>query len=250
MDTTEVLRQLAIIVLAAKFFGLLARKIKAPMVVGEIIAGLIIGPSMLGLLQSSDFLQGMAEIGVIMLMFSAGLNTDIRQLKATGVKSTVIACAGVFVPLILGTILYMCFYGFSAPGSEHFLKAVFIGTILTATSVSITVQTLKEMGKLSDAIGTTIMSAAIIDDVIGIIVLTVVIGFRDPEAKILDVALARESAAVLDSHCVMPEIAVQETEGIGRFEDYARIAVEDDERGPPRTGTRASTGERGRSSGD
>ena len=62
MDTTEVLRQLAIIVLAAKFFGLLARKIKAPMVVGEIIAGLIIGPSMLGLLQSSDFLQGMAEI--------------------------------------------------------------------------------------------------------------------------------------------------------------------------------------------
>ena len=187
MDTTEVLRQLAIIVLAAKFFGLLARKIKAPMVVGEIIAGLIIGPSMLGLLQSSDFLQGMAEIGVIMLMFSAGLNTDIRQLKATGVKSTVIACAGVFVPLILGTILYMCFYGFSAPGSEHFLKAVFIGTILTATSVSITVQTLKEMGKLSDAIGTTIMSAAIIDDVIGIIVLTVVIGFRDPEAKIWDV---------------------------------------------------------------
>ena len=187
MDTTEVLRQLAIIVLAAKFFGLLARKIKAPMVVGEIIAGLIIGPSMLGLLQSSDFLQGMAEIGVIMLMFSAGLNTDIRQLKATGVKSTVIACAGVFVPLILGTILYMCFYGFSAPGSEHFLKAVFIGTILTATSVSITVQTLKEMGKLSDAIGTTIMSAAIIDDVIGIIVLTVVIGFRDPDAKIWDV---------------------------------------------------------------
>ncbi|MCR5650513.1 MAG: cation:proton antiporter [Lachnospiraceae bacterium] len=187
MDTTEILRQLAIIVLAAKFFGLVARKIKAPMVVGEIAAGLIIGPSMLGLLQSSDFLQGMAEIGVIMLMFSAGLNTDIKELKETGVKSTVIACAGVFVPLILGTVLYMCFYGFSGPGTTHFLKAVFIGTILTATSVSITVQTLKEMGKLSDSIGTTIMSAAIIDDVIGIIVLTVVIGFRDPNAKIWDV---------------------------------------------------------------
>ncbi len=187
MDTTEILRQLAIIVLAAKFFGLLARKIKAPMVVGEIIAGLIIGPSLLGLVQSSDFLQGLAEIGVIMLMFSAGLNTDIKQLKATGVKSTLIACAGVFIPLIMGTILYMCFYGFCKPGSESFLKAVFIGTILTATSVSITVQTLKEMGKLSDSIGTTIMSSAIIDDVIGIIVLTVVIGFRDPNAKIWDV---------------------------------------------------------------
>ncbi|MBO4375177.1 MAG: cation:proton antiporter [Lachnospiraceae bacterium] len=187
MDTTEILKQLAIIVLAAKFFGLVARKIKAPMVVGEIIAGLIIGPSLLGIVQSSDFLQGMAEIGVIMLMFSAGLNTDIKQLKETGIKSTVIACAGVFVPLIFGTVLYMCFYGFCAPGSEHFLKALFIGTILTATSVSITVQTLKEMGKLSDAIGTTIMSAAIIDDVIGIVVLTVVIGFRDPDAKIWDV---------------------------------------------------------------
>ncbi|MBR5377141.1 MAG: cation:proton antiporter [Lachnospiraceae bacterium] len=187
MDTTEILKQLAIIVLAAKFFGLVARKIKAPMVVGEIAAGLIIGPSLLGLVQSSDFLQGMAEIGVIMLMFSAGLNTDIKQLKETGVKSTLIACAGVFVPLIMGTLLFMCFYGPAAPGSEKFLKAVFIGTILTATSVSITVQTLKEMGKLSDAIGTTVMSAAIIDDVIGIIVLTIVIGFRDPSAKIWDV---------------------------------------------------------------
>jgi len=188
MDTTEILRQLAIIVLSAKFFGLLARKIKAPMVVGEIIAGLIIGPSLFGFVQSSDFLQGLAEIGVIMLMFSAGLGTDIKQLKETGFKSTVIACAGVFIPLIFGTVLYMCFYGFSTPGQEGFLRALFIGTILTATSVSITVQTLKEMGRLSDAIGTTIMSAAIIDDVIGIIVLTIVIGFKDPDARITDVA--------------------------------------------------------------
>ena len=189
MDTTEILRQLAIIVLAAKFFGLLARKVKAPMVVGEIIAGLVIGPSLFGFVQSSDFLQGLAEIGVIMLMFSAGLGTDMKQLKETGVKSTVIACAGVFVPLICGTVLFMCFYGFALPGQEGFLKALFIGTILTATSVSITVQTLKEMGRLSEPIGTTIMSSAIIDDVIGIVVLTVVIGFKDPDAKILSVAV-------------------------------------------------------------
>ena len=188
MDTLEILRQLAIIVLAAKFFGLVARKVKAPMVAGEIIAGLIIGPSLFGLVQSSDFLQGLAEIGVIMLMFSAGLGTDIRQLKETGLKSTVIACSGVFVPLLCGTLLYMCFYGFSVPGEENFLKALFIGTILTATSVSITVETLKELGRLSEPLGTTIMSAAIIDDVIGIVVLTIVIGFKDPEAKITDVA--------------------------------------------------------------
>jgi Kef-type K+ transport system membrane component KefB len=189
MDTLEILRQLAVIVVAAKFFGLVARKIHAPQVAGEIVAGLIIGPSLLGLVQPSDFLSGMAEIGVIMLMFTAGLGTDIKQLKETGIKATLIACAGVFIPLICGTVLYMCFYGFSEIGSESFYKAVFIGTILTATSVSITVEALKELGKLSGVIGTTIMSAAIIDDVIGIIVLTVVIGFKDPNADIMSVVI-------------------------------------------------------------
>lgn len=184
MDTQQILIQLAIIIVFAKFFGLIARKLKAPQVVGEIIAGLILGPSFLKLMSESDFLAGMAEIGVIMLMFSAGLETDIKQLKRTGFKATVIACAGVFVPLVSGTVLFMCFYGFSAPGTEDFLKAVYIGTILTATSVSITVQALKELGKLSDEIGTTILSAAIIDDVIGILVLTMVISFKDPSNSI------------------------------------------------------------------
>ena len=184
MDTQKILIQLAIIIVFAKFFGLIARKLKAPQVVGEIIAGLILGPSFLKLMSESDFLAGMAEIGVIMLMFSAGLETDIKQLKRTGLKATVIACAGVFVPLVGGTVLFMCFYGFSAPGTEDFLKAVYIGTILTATSVSITVQALKELGRLSDEIGTTILSAAIIDDVIGILVLTMVISFKDPSNSI------------------------------------------------------------------
>ncbi|MBQ8955897.1 MAG: cation:proton antiporter [Lachnospiraceae bacterium] len=189
METTEILRQLAVIVVAAKFFGLVARRIHAPQVAGEIVAGLIIGPSLLGFVMPSDFLSGMAEIGVIMLMFSAGLGTDLRELRETGVKATVIACAGVFVPLVCGTILYMCFYGFAPVGSEAFYKALFIGTILTATSVSITVEALKELGVLSGTIGTTIMSAAIIDDVIGIIVLTIVISFKDPNADIVSVIL-------------------------------------------------------------
>ena len=104
-------------------------------------------------------------------------------------KATMIACAGVFVPLFAGALFYMCFYGFPEMGSDEFYHAVFIGTILTATSVSITVQALKEMGKLTDEIGTTIMSAAIIDDVIGILVLTMVISFKDPSSKIGDVLL-------------------------------------------------------------
>ena len=179
MESFEIFKDLAIIVVFAKLFGILARKCKAPQVVGEIIAGLLIGPSVLGIVNLSDFLTKMAEIGVILLMFSAGLETNLRDLIKTGVKATLIACAGVFIPLVGGTVLYGCFYGFAEVGSKDFYSAVFIGVILTATSVSITVQALREMGKLKGTIGTTILSAAIIDDVIGIIVLTVVVGLSN-----------------------------------------------------------------------
>ena len=189
MDTIQILRDLVIIIVSAKFFGLIARRLHAPQVAGEIIAGLLIGPTLLNLVDPSDFLSGMAEIGVILLMFSAGLETDIDKLKKSGVKATILACTGVGVPLILGTLLYMAFYGFAAPGSAEFMKALFIGTILTATSVSITVQVLKELGKISTEVGTTIMSAAIIDDVIGIVVLTAVLGLKDPNANLAAVCL-------------------------------------------------------------
>lgn len=189
MEAYNVFRSLAIIIAMAKLFGIIARKCKAPQVVGEIIAGLIIGPSVLGWVDQSDFLVQLAEIGVILLMFSAGLETNIKDLLKTGPIALLIACAGVFVPLVLGTLLYMGFYGAAPWGSEEFYKAVFIGTILTATSVSITVESLREMGRLKGKVGTTILSAAIIDDVIGIVVLTVVIGFKSPDSNPAKVAL-------------------------------------------------------------
>ena len=186
----EVLKDLAIIIIFAKFFGLVARKCKAPQVVGGIIAGLLIGPCLFGIVQQTDFLTQMAEIGVILLMFSAGLETDLKELLKTGPIAFLIACAGVFIPLVGGTLLYTAFYGFDGIGTEHFYKALFIGTIMTATSVSITVQSLREMGKLKGKIGTTILSAAIIDDIIGIIVLTFVIGFKNPESNPGDVVFS------------------------------------------------------------
>ena len=128
MDTLDILRTLAIILISSKLFGLLARDLKAPQVAGEIIAGLLIGPSLLNLVSQNDFLAGMAEIGVILLMFSAGLETDIEKLKKSGLKAAIIAIAGVSVPLVLGTLLYMGFFGFSAPGTGSFIQAVFIGT--------------------------------------------------------------------------------------------------------------------------
>lgn len=181
MEVYTIFRDLAIIIVFAKFFGVLARKCKAPQVVGEIIAGLLIGPSILGLVQQSGFLTDMAEVGVVLLMFSAGLETDLKELLKTGPVAFLIACAGVFVPLLGGTLLYMGFYGTAPWGSDQFYTAVFTGVIMTATSVSITVQSLKEMGKLKGKVGTTILSAAIIDDIIGIIVLTFVVGFKSPD---------------------------------------------------------------------
>ncbi len=184
MHTYDIFRSLAIIIIFAKAFGICARKIHIPQVVGEIIAGLLIGPTLLGWVDNTAFISQMAEIGVILLMFSAGLGTDIKELKKTGPIAFLIACSGVFIPLVLGTVYYMVFYGVSSIGSPQFIEAVFVGTIMTATSVSITVETLKELGYLKSKVGTTIMAAAIIDDVIGIIVLTFVISFKDPDVVI------------------------------------------------------------------
>ena len=183
METYNVFLDLAIILFFAKVFGILARKCKAPQVVGQILAGLIVGPCVLGWVIQTDFITQMAEIGVIILMFEVGLETDLKELVKTGPIAFLIACAGVFVPLVMGAALYMGFYGTSPWGSENFYKAVFMGTIMTATSVSITVAALQELGKLKSKVGTAIVSAAIIDDVIGIIVLTFVIGFKSPDSN-------------------------------------------------------------------
>ena len=184
LEEFSFLKDLAIILFCAKAFGIIARKLHAPEVVGEILAGVLIGPAVLGFVSETDFITKMAEIGVIMLMFEAGLATDMKKLKQTGLKATAIACAGVFVPIILGTILFMSFYGFDTFGSEQFYKALFIGTIMSATSVSITVAALKELGKLNGTVGTTIVSSAIIDDVIGIIVLTFVLSAKDTNTNV------------------------------------------------------------------
>lgn len=189
METYKIFYSLALIIIFAKVFGIIARKLKAPQVVGEIIAGLILGPSILSLVQPTDFISQMAEIGVILIMFSAGLGTDLKELVRTGPIALLIACAGVFVPLAGGTVLYGCYYGFGAIGSQEFYKAVFIGTIMTATSVGITVSALKELGYLKSKVGTTVLAAAIIDDIIGIIVLTFVVSLSSGQAKISSVCI-------------------------------------------------------------
>ncbi|MDE6676606.1 MAG: cation:proton antiporter, partial [Clostridia bacterium] len=198
---------LAIILLFTKLFGLLFRKIGLPQVLGYIIAGLLIGPAIFGELcgysligfakeggvdynclfllsgtgkdgsfsLGTDGLQIFSKIGVLLLLFSTGLETNLKELKKTGLAATLIACAGVAVPMGLGILICLPF-GNIGLGPENIYQCIFVGAILTATSVAITVSVLKELGKISTKLGTTIVSAAIIDDVIGIIVLSVVTG--------------------------------------------------------------------------
>lgn len=194
MESYKFLLDLALILFCTKMLGLFTRRINLPQVVGALLAGLILGPGILNVISQTDFINESAEIGVIVLMFCAGLETDIPQLKKTGKASLLIAVLGVLVPLVGGTAIAWIF---NRPGlivsdaacNNAFLEDVFIGVILTATSVSITVETLKEIGKLSTNAGNTILGAAVIDDILGIIALTLITSLADSSVKISIVLL-------------------------------------------------------------
>lgn len=179
--------------ISTKILGLFTRKIHMPAVVGALVAGVILGPSCLNLItltgDTGVFLEQMAEIGVILLMFNAGLETDLSELKKNGVASFVTALIGVIVPLVGGFLGYAFFFHTDFSDYDEVLKAVFVGVVLTATSVSITVETLREMGKLKGKVGTTILGAAVIDDIIGIIVLTIVTSLKDTSVSPITVVL-------------------------------------------------------------
>ena len=172
--TYHYLMDLALILLSTKVLGILTKRIQMPQVVGALVAGLILGPAMLNVLSETEFLTQLSELGVIVLMFSAGMGTDIQELKHSGKAGFLVALLGVIVPLVLGTGLAMLADRTGMIETSGFLEDVFIGTILTATSVSITVETLKEIGKLDTKVGNTILAAALIDDVLGLIALTIV----------------------------------------------------------------------------
>lgn len=178
----DFLLTIALIMLFTKIFGLTSERVHMPQVVGALIAGVLVGPSCLGWVGETDFLIKTAEIGVIILMFNAGLDTDLEELKTTGFASFIIAVIGVVVPLAGGIGVYLLFEN-DPVDPLNMLKAAFIGVVLTATSVSITVETLREMGKLKSRVGTAVLGAAVIDDILGIVVLTVLTGFTDPAVQ-------------------------------------------------------------------
>ena len=188
MEDYTFLLLIALILVFTKLFGLLSEKVHLPQVVGALVAGILLGPTGLNILHSTDFLAKTAELGVIILMFTAGIDTDLNELKDTGMKACVIAVMGVFVPLFLCGGLYFVFFNGTFTAYDV-LKAAFVGSIFSATSVGITVETLNEMGKLKSKTGTTLLSAALIDDIIGIIVLSVLSGFSTGNSNVITVII-------------------------------------------------------------
>ncbi len=182
MEPFEILLPLALIFLLAKLLGLGAHRLGMPAVIGMLIAGILIGlldfipwEPLHNALFSSEVkyvLSVLSKIGVVLIMFSAGLGTDLKKLKQTGVAAVVITTFGVVVPMLFGWLVASLFFGF-----HNVLQNLFYGAILTATSVSVTVAVLKELGKLDSKVGTSVVAAAVIDDVIGIIILSVLTGF-------------------------------------------------------------------------
>lgn len=179
------LLDIALILISTKILGLITKRFQMPQVVGALIAGLILGPAVLNVLQETEFLTQLSELGVIVIMFTAGMGTDIRELKNSGKAGFWVALCGVLVPLIMGGCLaYFFNRGEFAHSGNVLLQNIFIGVILTATSVSITVETLKEMGKLNTKVGNTILAAALIDDVLGLVALTIITSLAGAQVSI------------------------------------------------------------------
>jgi monovalent cation:proton antiporter-2 (CPA2) family protein len=176
--------QLAIILIASKIAGSLSVRLGQPSVLGKLLIGIVLGPAVLGLVNDTKILEEFSQIGVILLMFIAGLETDINEFKRNGKASAFVGVGGIIVPLVLGYFTGMLL-DFTT------IQAWFLGLLLSATSVSISVQALKEMNQLKTREGMTILGAAVIDDVVVVIALAFLMSFAGGEVNLTIVILKK-----------------------------------------------------------
>ncbi|MGX2958358.1 cation:proton antiporter [Peribacillus sp. JNUCC 23] len=192
--------QLAIILVAAKIAGHISVRLGQPSVLGKLLIGIVLGPSVLGLVTETETLAAFSQIGVILLMFIAGLETDLDEFKRTGKASTFVGFGGIIVPLAVGYFAGMMMDLTS-------FQSLFLGLLLSATSVSISVQALKEMKQLKTPEGTAILGAAVIDDVVVIIALAFLMSFAGGEVDLSIVILKKVlffAGAILVAWKVVP----------------------------------------------
>lgn len=166
------LLDIGLIIVVVKIFTLINQKIKMPKVLGGLIAGIVLGPAMLNIIQNSTILEALSKFGIILIMFLAGMETSIKKFIANSNKYVIIATIGVIVPLILGTICSLIYI-------QDLKTNLFFGAVITATSVSITVETLIEMKKIKSSVGLAILGAGVVDDIIGILFLTIIMNSQN-----------------------------------------------------------------------
>lgn len=174
--------ELGIIIMASKLAGELSVRLGQPSVLGKLVAGILLGPTVLGWVNDSDLLHQISQLGVILLMFIAGLETDIDEFKRSGKASVFVGLAGIAVPLAMG------YFAGTAMQLSAF-ESLFLGLLLSATSVSISVQTLKELGRLKSREGAAILGAAVIDDVVVVVLLAFAISLSVGDVSIGSVLL-------------------------------------------------------------
>lgn len=163
--------QIAAILLAARICGEIALRLKAPPIIGELCAGIILGPSLFGWIAPNEVLNFLAEIGIILLLFEVGLETDLERLVKAGPKAVVVAIAGFVLPFVLGASCSYWFFGLSP------MVSLFIGGTLTATSIGITIRVLSDLGRHRELEGQVVLGAAVIDDLLGVFLLAVLFEF-------------------------------------------------------------------------
>ncbi|WP_066256547.1 cation:proton antiporter [Neobacillus drentensis] len=173
----ELIFELAIILFASKMAGDLCVKLGQPSVLGKLLIGVILGPAVLGLVSDTKTLADLSQIGVILLMFIAGMETDLNEFRRTWKASTFVGISGIIVPLGLGYVAGILI-------NMTTIQALFLGLLLSATSVSISVQALKELDKLQSKEGTTILGAAVIDDVLVIVALAFLMSMAGGEVNL------------------------------------------------------------------
>lgn len=161
------LLDIGLIILVVKIFTMITQKIKMPKVLGGLIAGIVLGPAMLNVVQNSTILEVLSKFGIILIMFLAGMETSIKKFISNSNKYVIIAAIGVVVPLILGTIFSLIYI-------QDLKTNLFFGAVITSTSVSITVETLIEMKKIKSSVGLAILGAGVVDDILGILFLTII----------------------------------------------------------------------------
>ncbi len=171
MDTSTVILQVAVILIGARILGELAAYLRAPSVIGEIVAGLILGPTFLGFIEPEGLIRILAEIGIILLLFQVGLETDIGELASSGLKSIVVAIAGFVLPFV--GCFALSYYWFAI----DFLVSCLIAGTMTATSIGITMRTLADLGRGQSREGRIILGAAVLDDIMGVLLLAILFNF-------------------------------------------------------------------------